>query len=406
MKTFQAIRSIGVYRRIGIVGQNFSRTLVYILSKMQDSRIILFDLNDEFSCIARIGLTRYCNLAEHTLNPVKPPKWENVEKYVESLVEVMDYCFGVLNVKSILAKALLDSISTPPERTIPEIASKLDFETPEGGLSIYTPLEPFTFGTMRRTFGRREDINLNRILETGVVLDLSSLPTAYSKAFVTLMVMSKLALLEPSQHTVIAVTYPSVVWSRVRRRDNSQVFTEEVLIGDLERKGYSIILAEKNFLGVSERVLDSLDSIIFSPPREALNPSNPWRTMLYSEYRFPNSPALILSRSGETIPLEININTVMKPLSVEERGEHKPDLNNIDPDEELRESLGEDYEAGMRIINMIKETGGRISLNNAVERVRFEIGSGGLRALATLLRQGYLKQVEENGEQLLIVSER
>ncbi|MEM3079398.1 MAG: hypothetical protein QXF21_03680, partial [Thermoproteota archaeon] len=88
-----------------------------------------------------------------------------------------------------------------------------------------------------------------------------------------------------------------------------------------------------------------------------------------------------------------------------EREARKPDLKALSPDEELREGLGELYEAGARIIGMLKELGGKAGLNEFIEEARASLGAEGLRALAALMRQGFLKQVQEGERQLLILTE-
>jgi hypothetical protein len=391
--------------RIGVAGLNFRRLLVYLLTSVfKNYTLIMLDLNGEFSCVARTGGTRYYNIAEHSINPVKPPCKEKVEQYVESLVEIVDYCFGVLNMKSIVAKALLDNIPASSETTIPEIASKLDFETSEGGLSIYTPFEPFTFGTMKRVFGRREELDFSEALDSGMVFDFSGLTTASFKSFATLMVLNKLSRLEPKHRTIIAVTYPSIVWPRNRRRDNAQLYAESVLLENLEGKGYSIIIAEKTLSEVSERVTQELDSTVFSPPSEALNTEKPWRT-IKPELVSSNYSAVILTRNGETMFFKTPANIFMKPLDDDEREKRKPVLKSFSEYTGLKEDLGEDYEAGVKILGRVRELGGKIGLNSLVEDARTIAGAGGLRALATLLRQGYLKQLQEKGEQYLVLSE-
>lgn len=400
-----SLRLLEPLTRIGVAGLNFKRLLKYLFTSVfKNSIVIMLDLNDEFSSIARSGGTRYYNVVEHSINPVKPPCQDKVEQYVESLVEIIDYCFGVLNMKSIVAKALLDNIPASSETTIPEIASKLDFETSEGGLSIYAPFEPFTFGSMRRVFGRREELDFNDALEAGMVFDFSGLATASFKSFATLTVLNKLSRLEPKQHTIVAVTCPSIVWPRNRRRDDAQLYTEGVLLEELERKGYSILIAEKTLSEVSERIMQGLDSTVFSPPSEAFNIERPWRTSLRSEPVSSNYSAAILTRSGETVFFKIPANIIMRPLDGEEREKRKPVLKNFNEQDSLKDDLGEDYEAGVKILERIRGLGGKAGLNSLVEDVRTSAGAGGLRALATLLRQGYLKQLHEGGEQYLVLS--
>jgi len=391
--------------RIGLAGWNFRRALVSLLSRFfQDYRIVLFDSSDEFSCVARMSGARYYNVAEHSINPVKPPCWDSVEQYVESLAEVIDYCFGALNMKSIITKAFLNNLSPSSETTIPEIASKLDFETPEGGLSIYTPLEPFTFGTLRRVFGRREELDFNETLETGIVFDLSGLPTASSKSFAVLTILNKLMYMRQEHPTVIVVTYPSTIWPRIRRRDSAQLYVEQILLEGLERKGFTMVFAEKAFSELSEKIIHELDAIVFSPPSEALDPWNPWGSYSVFEREIMEYPAVVLNRSGEAKPFKIPANIVMKPLDREEREKLKPHLKAFNELDELREILAEDYEPGLRIINMVRELGGKAVLNKLVDDIRSKIGAGGLRALATLLRYGYLKQAQERDEQYLFLS--
>lgn len=389
--------------RMGVAGGNFRSVLVYLLTEVfKDFRIISLDLSGEFSCISRIGTTRYCNIVEHNINPVKPPRPERVEQYVESLVEILDYCFGVFNMKSILTKALLDSVSKSTEVTMPDIASKLDFESPEGGLSIYTPLEPFTFGTMRKAFGRKEKLEFNDILKTGAVFDFSELTIASHRAFAALLVLEKLAQLEPEHRTIITVNDPSLIWPRNRRYDNAQLFIGGVLLEELERKGYSIILVEKTLSEVSERVLRSLDSVVFSPSVEAFNP---WGTNPILQKGDSNFSMLILTRGGDSLFAKIPVNIILRPLDEREREERKPTLKDFGCEDRLKDDLGEYYEAGIKVIGKVKELGGSASLNRVVEEVRAALGADGLRALAALLRQGYLKQVQESGEQKLVVSE-
>lgn len=51
--------------RIGIAGSNFKVALVYLLRDMfADAKVILLDLNDEFSCVARMGTTRYYDVVK------------------------------------------------------------------------------------------------------------------------------------------------------------------------------------------------------------------------------------------------------------------------------------------------------------------------------------------------------
>lgn len=400
-----SLRLLEPLSRIGVAGLNFKRLLTYLLTSVfKDYVVIMLDLNGEFSSIARTGRTRYYNVAEHSINPVKPPCQDKVEQYVESLVEIIDYCFGVLNMKSIVTKALLDNIPSSSETTIPEIASKLDFETSEGGLSIYAPFEPFILGSMRRAFGRREELDFNSALESGIVFDFSGLVTASFKSFATLTVLNKLSCLEPNQRTIIAVTYPSIVWPRNRRRDNAQIYTESVLLEELGRKGYSIIIAEKTLSEASERVTRGLDSTVFSPPSEAFNAEIPWKIDLKPELSSSNYSATILTRSGEIVFFKTPANIIMKPLDGEEREKRKPVLKSFDEHGSLKDDLGEDYEAGVKILERIRELGGRADLNSLVEEARTIAGAGGLRALATLLRQGYLKQVHEKGGQYLVLS--
>lgn len=391
--------------RIGLAGWNFRRALVYLLSRFfQDYKIVLLDSSDEFSCVARMSGARYYNIAEHSINPVKPPYWETVEQYVESLVEVIDYCFGVFNMKSIITKAFLNNLSPSSETTIPEIASRLDFETSEGGLSIYTPLEPFTFGTLRRVFGRREELDFNEILETGIVFDLSGLPTASSKSFAALTILNKLMYMRPKHRMVIVVTYPSAIWPRIRKHSNAQIYVEQILLEGLERNGFTTVFAEKAFLELSEKIVHELDAIVFSPPSEALELWNPWGLYSAFESEIMEYPAIVLSRIGEARPLKILANIFMKPLDREEREKLKPQLKVFNELDELKEVLAEDYEPGLRIINMVRELGGKAVLNKLIDDVRSTIGAGGLRALATLLRHGYLKQVQERDEQYLVLS--
>jgi len=400
-----SLRLLEPLSRIGVAGLNFKRLLTYLLTSVfNDYRVIMLDLNGEFSCVARIGETRYYNASGHSINPVKPPCQDKVEQYVESLVEIVDYCFGVLNMKSIVAKALLDNIPTSSETTIPEIASKLDFETSEGGLSIYAPFEPFTFGSMRRAFGRREELDFNDALESGMVFDFSGLATASFKCFATLTVLNKLSRLEPKHRTIIVATYPSIVWPKNRRRDNAQLYTEGVLLEELERKGYSMIIAEKTLSEVSERITQGLDSTVFSPPSEVFNNEKLWRTSLKPELLSSNYSAAIITRSGETMFFKTPANIIMKPLDDEEREKRKPALKSFNDYGSLKDDLGEDYEAGIKILGRIRELGGKAGLNSLVEDVRTISGAGGLRALATLLRQGYLKQLHEKDEQYLVLS--
>ncbi|MEM1547925.1 MAG: hypothetical protein QXN75_02305 [Thermoproteota archaeon] len=390
--------------RIGLAGLNFKRALVFLLSFFREYRIVLLDSSDEFSCVARISGARYYNVAKHSINPVKPPCWEMVEQYVESLVEVIDYCFGTFNMKSIITKSFLSSLSSSSEITIPEITSRLDFENPEGGLSIYTPLEPFTFGTLRKVFGRREELDFNEILETGIIFDLSGLPTASSKLFTALTVLNKLMFMKPKHPTVIVVTYPSMIWPKSRRRDAAQLHVEQVMLEELERKGFVIVFAEKTFSELSERIIYGLDAIVFSPPSEVLDPWNPWGSYTRLEKEMTECSAVILNREGEIKPLTIPANIMIKPLDDEEREKLKPALRVFKESDRLREILNEDYESGMRIINRLKELDSRAVLNRLIEEVRSTIGASGLRALATLLRHGYLRQVREGDEQYIVLS--
>lgn len=403
VKPEQSLGLLEASVRIGVAGSNFKAALVYLLQeRFRDAKVILLDLNDEFSCVARIGATRYYDVVKHGLNPIKPPNRERVEQYVESVVEIIDYCLGAFNMKSIVAKTLLDDVLRSSETTIPEVASRLDFEAPEGGLSVYTPLEPFTFGTLRQAFGRREAVEFSDALESSMVFNLSGFTVASHKAFATLLILAKLTQLNPKHRTLVIVSYPSLIWPRNRRLDNAKLFVEESLIGELERKGYSIIFAEKNLSQVSERVLENLDSIVFSPPSNA---ANPWRTGPVLEKDAPSSFMLILSKNGEYGFTDAPLNMFLKPLSEKEREARKPDLKALSPDEELREGLGELYEAGARIIGMLKELGGKAGLNEFIEEARASLGAEGLRALAALMRQGYLKQVQEGERQLLILTE-
>ncbi|MEM3648899.1 MAG: hypothetical protein QW506_07030, partial [Thermoproteota archaeon] len=88
-------RSLGLLEasvRIGVAGSNFKAALVYLLQEVfKDSKVILLDLNDEFSCVARMGATRYYDVVKHGVNPIKPPDREKVEQYIESVVEILDY---------------------------------------------------------------------------------------------------------------------------------------------------------------------------------------------------------------------------------------------------------------------------------------------------------------------------
>jgi len=389
--------------RIGLAGWDFRRTLVFLISKFfNDFKIIFLDLSGEFSCIARINGAKYYDVLEHSINPVKPPSPEGVEQYVESLVEILDYCLGVFNMKSIIAKALVNNVSST-ETTIPEIVSRLDFETPEGGLSVYSPLEPFTFGTLKRVFGRREELDFNEALETGIVFDLSGLPTASSKSLAVLTILNKLAHTVPKHPTVAVVTYPSIVWPRGRRRDSAQLYVEQVLLDILEKNGFVTLFAEKAFSEFSEKIAHEFDSIVFSPPSEAQAPWNPWGQYVRLDGA-AGCTAVVLNRRGEARPLTVPANIVMKPLSEEERERLKPSVRIFRESDRLRDALGEDYEPGLRIISMVKSLGGRAVLNRLVEEIRSEIGAGGLRALATLLRHGYLRQVQEGDEQYLVLS--
>ncbi|MBO3832499.1 MAG: hypothetical protein FGF51_03825 [Candidatus Brockarchaeota archaeon] len=389
--------------RIGVAGSNFKAALAYLLQDVfKDAKVILLDLNDEFSCVARMGKTRYYDVVKYGLNPIKPPNREKVEQYIESVVEILDYCFGTFNVKAIAAKALLDDVLRLSETTIPEIASRLDFETPEGGLSIYTPFEPFTFGTLRQAFGRKEAMEFSDVLESGMVFNLSGFTIASHKVFATLLMLAKLAQLEPKRRTLIVVSYPSLIWPRNRRLDNAKLFVEESLTGELERKGYSIIFAEKNLSQVSERVLENLDSVVFSPPSEAVNP---WRMGRTPERDASNYFMLILIKNGEYGFVEAPVNIFLKPLSEKEREARKPVMKVLSSDDELRERLGEFYEAGSKIIGKLEGSGGKASLNEFIEEVRASLGAEGLRALAALIRQGYLRQVQEGERQLLVLAE-
>lgn len=388
--------------RIGVAGSSFKAALVYLLQNVfEDAKIILLDLNDEFSCVARMGATRYYDVVKHGINPIKPPNREKAEQYVESVVEILDYCFGAFNVKSIVAKTLLDNVLRSSETTIPEVASTLDFETPEGGLSVYTPLEPFTFGTLRQAFGRREAIEFSNVLESGMVFNLSGFTVASHKVFATLLMLAKLTQLEPKRRTLVIVSYPSLIWPRNRRLDNARLFVEESLIGELERKGYSIVFAEKNLSQVSERVLESLDSVVFSP---ASNATSPWRMSPAHERDASNYSMLILVKNGDYGFIEAPVNMLLKPLSEKEREARKPVMKILSLDDELKEGLGEFYEAGAKIIEKLKGLGGKADLNEFIEEVRASLGAGGLRALAALMRQGYLKQVREGEGQLLVLT--
>lgn len=388
--------------RIGVAGSNFKAALAYLLQNVfEDAKIILLDLNDEFSCVARMGATRYYDVVKHGINPIKPPNREKVEQYVESVVEILDYCFGAFNVKSIVAKTLLDGVLRSSETTIPEVASTLDFETPEGGLSVYTPLEPFTFGTLRQAFGRREAIEFSDVLESGMVFNLSGFTVASHKVFATLLMLAKLTQLEPKRRTLVVVSYPSLIWPRNRRIDNARLFVEESLTGELERKGYSIVFAEKNLSQVSERVLENLDSVVFSPPSNA---TNPWRMSPAPERDASNYSMLILFKNGDYGFTEAPVNMLLKPLSEKEREARKPVVKILSLDDELKEGLGEFYEAGVKIIEKLRGLGGKAGLNEFVEEVRASLGAEGLRALAALMRQGYLKQVQEGEGQLLVLT--
>jgi len=388
--------------RIGVAGSNFKAALAYLLQNVfEDAKIILLDLNDEFSCVARMGATRYYDVVKHGINPIKPPNREKVEQYVESVVEILDYCFGAFNVKSIVAKTLLDGVLRSSETTIPEVASTLDFETPEGGLSVYTPLEPFTFGTLRQAFGRREAIEFSDVLESGMVFNLSGFTVASHKVFATLLMLAKLTQLEPKRRTLVVVSYPSLIWPRNRRIDNARLFVEESLTGELERKGYSIVFAEKNLSQVSERVLENLDSVVFSPPSNA---TNPWRMSPAPERDASNYSMLILFKNGDYGFTEAPVNMLLKPLSEKEREARKPVVKILSLDDELKEGLGEFYEAGVKIIEKLRGLGGKAGLNEFVEEVRASLGAAGLRALAALMRQGYLKQGQEGEGQPLVLT--
>jgi hypothetical protein len=296
----------------------------------------------------------------------------------------------------------LDDVLRSSETTIPEVASTFDFEPPEGGLSVYTPLEPFTFGTLRQAFGRREAVEFSDVLESGMVFDLSGFTVASHKAFATLLTLAKLAQLKPKRGTLIIVSHPSLIWPRNRRLDNARLFVEESLTGDLERKGYSIIFAEKNLSQVSERVLENLDSIVFSPPSNA---TNPWRMGPTPERDASNYSMLILVKNGDYGFIEAPVNMLLKPLSEKERETRKPVLKVLSHDDELREGLGEFYEAGAKIIGKLEGLGGKAGLNEFIEEVRASLGAEGLRALAALMRQGYLKQLQEGERQLLVLTE-
>ncbi|MCS7138558.1 MAG: hypothetical protein NZ873_00680 [Crenarchaeota archaeon] len=390
--------------RIGIVGWNFRKVLVFFLSKfLRNHKIILLDLSDEFSCIARLSGAKYYSVFEHSINPIKPPSSERVEQYVESIVEIFDYCFGMINMKNIIAKALINNISSS-ETTIPEIISKLDFETAEGGLSIYSPLEPFTFGTLRKVFGRREELDFNEALETGIVFDLSVLPTASSKTLGVLTILNKLSHMVSKHPTVLVITYPSIVWPKGRRCDAAKLYVEQVLTDNLERRGFMIIFAEKTFSELSEKIVHELDNIIFSPPSEALDPWNPWSLYTRLEREIVDSPAVILNRRGEVRSIVIPSNVMMKPLDKEEREKLKPNIRIFKESDWLKEVLGEDYEHGLRVISMIKELGGKAVLNRLIEEIRSTIGAGGLKALAALLRHGCLRQVHEGDNQYIFLS--
>jgi hypothetical protein len=398
----QSLGLLEASARIGVSGSNFKAALIYLIQNVfEDAKVILFDLNDEFSCVARIGSTRYYEVVKHGINPIKPLNREKVEQYVESVVEILDYCFGTFNMKSMVAKALLNSVLRSPETTIPEVASTLDFETPEGGLSVYTPLEPFTFGTLRQAFGRREAFEFSSVLESGMVFNLSGFTVASHKVFATLLTLAKLIQLEPKHRTLVVVCYPSLIWPRNRRFDNARLFVEESLIGELERKEYSIVFAEKNLSQVSERVLENLDSVVFSPPSEA---TNPWRMSPAPERNASNHSMLILVKNGEYGFIEAPVNMLLKPLSEKEREARKPAMKILSLDEGLKEGLGESYEAGAKIIGKLRGLGGKAGLNEFIEEVRASLGAEGLRALAALIRQGYLKQVREGEKQLLVLT--
>lgn len=90
---------------------------------------------------------------------------------------------------------------------------------------------------LKNSSARREKLEFSNILETGVVFDLSGLAAASHRVFATLVVLEKLAQLEPEHQTVIVVNDPSTIRPRNRRRDNAQLFVEGILLEDLERKG-------------------------------------------------------------------------------------------------------------------------------------------------------------------------
>jgi len=98
------------------------------------------------------------------------------------------------------------------------------------------------------------------------------------------------------------------------------------------------------------------------------------------------------------------VNMLLKPLSEKEREARKPVVKILSLDDELKEGLGEFYEAGAKIIEKLRGLGGKAGLNEFVEEVRASLGAEGLRALAALMRQGYLKQVREGEGQLLVLT--
>jgi len=146
--------------------------------------------------------------------------------------------------------------------------------------------------------------------------------------------------------------------------------------------------------------LENLDFVVFSPPSEA---TNPWRMGPTPERDASNYSMLILIKNGDYGFTEAPVNMFLKPLSEEEREARKPVLKVLSPDDELRGELGEFYEAGAKIIEKLRGLGGKVTLNEFVEEVRASLGAEGLRALAALMRQGYLKQVREDEKQLLVL---
>ena len=86
----------------------------------------------------------------------------------------------------------------------------------------------------------------------------------------------------------------------------------------MEKKGFVILLAEKAFSELSERIVNELDAIVFSPPSEALEPWNPWGLFTRLEKEAMECSAILISRRGEVKSLTVPANIMMKSLDDDE----------------------------------------------------------------------------------------